>query len=96
MAYLVMRPTLWSREILPNILDNMIARGEIEPTVVVTMGNHFTGTSLGFGSYNTTNAANNLVQTILPLIEANYNVSDKREGRAFGGFSFGGSTGGIV
>jgi enterochelin esterase-like enzyme len=81
---------------IPNILDNMIARGEIEPTVVVTMGNHFTGTSLGFSSYNLTNAANNLVQTILPFIEANYNVSNKREGRAFGGFSYGGSTGGIV
>jgi enterochelin esterase-like enzyme len=81
---------------VPNILDNMIARGEIEPTVVVTMGNHFTGTSVSFFSYNTTNAANNLVQTILPFIEANYNVSDKREGRAFGGFSYGGSTGGIV
>jgi enterochelin esterase-like enzyme len=81
---------------IPNILDNMIARGEIEPTVAVTMGNHFTGTSLGFSSYNLTNAANNLVQTILPFIEANYNVSNKREGRAFGGFSYGGSTGGIV
>ena len=54
---------------VPNILDNMTARGEIEPTVVVTMGNHFTGTSLGFGSYNRSNAANNLVQTILPLVE---------------------------
>lgn len=81
---------------MPNILDNMIARGEIEPTVLVTMGNHFTGTSVSFFSYNTTNAANNLVQTILPFIEANYNVSNKREGRAFGGFSYGGSTGGIV
>jgi enterochelin esterase-like enzyme len=81
---------------IPNILDNMIARGEIEPTVAVTMGNHFTGTSLSFSSYNLTNAANNLVQTILPFIEANYNVSNKREGRAFGGFSYGGSTGGIV
>lgn len=81
---------------IPNILDNMIARGEIEPTVAVTMGNHFTGTSLGFSSYNRTNAANNLVQTILPFVEANFNVSNKREGRAYGGFSFGGSTGGIV
>ena len=54
---------------VPNILDNMTARGEIEPTVVVTMGNHFTGTSLGFASYNQTNAANNLVQTILPFVE---------------------------
>lgn len=81
---------------VPNILDNMIARGEIEPTVVVTMGNHFTGTSLGFASYNQTNAANNLVQTILPLVEATYNVSTQASGRGYGGFSYGGMTGGIV
>ncbi|MFF0174234.1 alpha/beta hydrolase-fold protein [Micromonospora profundi] len=81
---------------VPNTLDNMTAKGEIEPTVVVTMGNHFTGTSLGFASYNQTNAANNLVQTILPLIESTYNVSTEREGRAYGGFSYGGSTGGFV
>jgi len=80
---------------VPNILDNMIARGEIEPTVVVTMGNHFTGTA-NLPSYNQQNAANNLVQTILPLIEANYNVSNNREGRAYGGFSMGGFTGGSV
>ncbi len=80
----------------PNILDNMIARGEIEPTVVVSMGNHFTGTTVGFSSYNQTNAANNLVQVILPLIEANYNVSKTPEGRAYVGFSYGGMTGGIV
>ncbi|RAN92247.1 hypothetical protein GAR05_06238 [Micromonospora saelicesensis] len=81
---------------VPNILDNMAARGEIEPTVVVTMGNHFTGTSLGFASYNQTNAANNLVQTILPLIESSYNVSTERSGRAYAGFSYGGMTGGVV
>lgn len=81
---------------VPNILDNMTARGEIEPTVVVTMGNHFTGTSLGFSSYNQTNAANNLVQVILPLIEEHYNVSTERAGRAYGGFSYGGMTGGVV
>jgi enterochelin esterase-like enzyme len=81
---------------VPNILDNMIARGEIEPVVVVTMGNHFTGASLDFGSYDRTNAANNLVQTILPLIEAKYHVSKEREGRAYAGFSYGGMTGGFV
>ncbi|WFE38207.1 alpha/beta hydrolase-fold protein [Micromonospora sp. WMMD998] len=81
---------------VPNILDNMTARGEIEPTVVVTMGNHFTGDSLGFASYNQTNAANNLVQTILPLIERKYNVSTEREGRAYAGFSYGGMTGAHV
>ncbi|WP_326549910.1 alpha/beta hydrolase-fold protein [Micromonospora sp. NBC_01813] len=81
---------------VPNILDNMTAKGEIEPTVVITMGNHFTGTSLGFGSYNQTNAANNLVQTILPLIEEKYNVSTERAGRAYAGFSYGGMTGAHV
>jgi enterochelin esterase-like enzyme len=81
---------------VPNILDHMIARGEIEPAVVVTMGNHFTGTSLDFSSYDRTNAADNLVQTILPLIEASYHVSDRREGRVYGGFSYGGMTGGFV
>jgi enterochelin esterase-like enzyme len=81
---------------VPNILDNMTAKGEIEPTVVVTMGNHFTGTSLGFSSYNQTNAANNLVDVILPFVEENYNVSNEREGRAYGGFSYGGMTGGVV
>lgn len=81
---------------VPNILDNLTVRGEIEPTVVVTMGNHFTGTSLGFGSYNQTNAANNLVQTILPFIEERYHVSTEREGRAYAGFSYGGMTGAHV
>jgi uncharacterized repeat protein (TIGR02543 family) len=82
---------------VPNILDNMIARGEIEPTVVVTMGNHFTpDPRFPWPWYDQTNAANNLVQTILPFIEANFNVSNKREGRAYGGFSYGGMTGGIV
>lgn len=81
---------------VPNILDNMTAKGEIEPTVVVTMGNHFTGTSLGFASYDRQNAADNLVQTILPYMEEHYNVADEREGRAYGGFSYGGMTGGFV
>jgi enterochelin esterase-like enzyme len=77
---------------VPNILDNMTAKGAIEPTVVITMGNHFTGTGLNFASYNQQNAANNLVQTILPLVESSYNVSNTREGRAYGGFSYGGMT----
>lgn len=81
---------------VPYVLDNMTARGEIEPTVAITMGNHFTGDSLGFASYNQQNAADNLVRTILPFVEERYNVSDEREGRAYGGFSYGGMTGGVV
>lgn len=79
----------------PNILDNMIANGEIEPTVFVTMGNHFTPptTEGGKPSYNQNNAARNLVEAILPKIEADYNVSTERTGRAYIGFSMGGMTG---
>jgi len=77
---------------VPNILDNMTAKGEIEPTVVITMGNHFTGTGLNFGSYNQQNSANNLVEVILPFVEEHYNVSNEREGRAYGGFSYGAMT----
>jgi enterochelin esterase-like enzyme len=76
----------------PVILDNLIARGEIEPTVMITMGNHFTGRELNFGSYNQQNAADNLVKVILPLVEKTYNVSNEREGRAYGGFSYGAMT----
>lgn len=80
----------------PNILDNMIARGEMEPTVFVTMGNHFTDKTLGFSSYNMKNAADNLVKVILPKIESEYNVSKERTGRAYIGFSMGGMTGASV
>jgi len=75
---------------VPNILDNMTARGEIEPTVVITWGNHFSST--GFAGYDQQNSADNLVEVILPLVEGNYNVSNEREGRAYGGFSFGAMT----
>ena len=65
----------------PNIFDNLIARGEVEPTVLVTMGNHFSpGT--GFESYNMDNVAKNIAEVIIPFIEARYNVSSEREGRA--------------
>ena len=79
----------------PNIFDNLIARGEVEPTVLVTMGNHFSpGT--GFESYNMDNVAKNIAEVIIPFIEARYNVSREREGRAYAGFSMGGMTGGVV
>ncbi len=80
----------------PNVLDNMIAKGETEPTILVTMGNHFSDETLGFSSYNRQNAADNLVNTILPKIEAEYNVSKERTGRAYIGFSMGGMTGSYV
>ena len=77
---------------VPNILDNMTARGEIEPTVVITVGNHFTGTELAFSSYNQQNAADNLVRNVIPLVESRYNVSNERQDRAYTGFSYGAMT----
>lgn len=79
----------------PNIFDNLIAKGEVEPTILVTMGNHFSpGT--GFESYNMNAVAKNIAEVVIPYMEENYNVSNKREGRAYGGFSMGAMTGGHV
>ena len=68
----------------PNILDNMIARGEIEPTVLVTMGNHFSpGT--GFESYNMADVAKNIAEAIIPLWKKTI-TSNKRKGELMADF----------
>lgn len=79
----------------PKIFDNLIDRGEVEPTVLVTMGNHFSPGS-GFESYNMETAARNIAEVIIPFMEEHYNVANEREGRAYGGFSMGAMTGGQV
>jgi hypothetical protein len=65
----------------PNILDNCVARGEIEPTVMVSYGWASQGTDDFLEKY--------LIQKIIPYIEANFNVSKVPSGKAFGGFSAG-------
>jgi len=80
---------------VPTILDNMIARNEVEPFVVITIGNHFSPGG-GMASYNQANSARNLVETVLPFVEDQFNVSTERAGRAFAGFSMGAMTGGHV
>lgn len=79
----------------PKIFDNLIAKGEVEPTVLVTMGNHFSPGS-GFESYNMETTARNIAEVIIPFMEEHYNVANEREGRAYGGFSMGAMTGGQV
>lgn len=79
----------------PNIFDNLIGRDEVEPTVLVTMGNHFSPGS-GFESYNMENVVKNLVEVIIPFMEENYNVSNEQQGRGYAGFSMGAMTGGHV
>ena len=80
---------------LKRILDNMIARGEIEPLIVVT--------PTFYGGKNDTQLfPEELVDCIIPLVETKYNtyaVSGSKEDlkasrahRAFGGFSMGSVT----
>lgn len=80
---------------LKRIIDNMIANGDIEPLIVVTP------TFYG-GKNDTALFHEELVDTILPLVETKYNtytasgsaedLKASRDHRAFGGFSMGSVT----
>jgi len=80
---------------LKRIIDNMIARGDIEPLIVVTPS--FYG-----GKNDVALFHEELIGTILPLVETKYNTYAKsaapadlkasRAHRAFGGFSMGSVT----
>ena len=72
----------------PNILDNLIARGELEPTVLVTMGNSIIG---GLDEQSI-----NLVEAVVPFMEENFNVSQNKEYRAYAGFSMGSMLGATI
>lgn len=68
-----------------HIFDNLIADGEVEPTIVVTMNN-----SVYDWDYD--RIITNLMDHIIPYMEKNYNVSPDTSGRAFAGLSMGGMT----
>jgi len=67
-----------------NIFDNLIAEGEVDPTIVVTMNNTV---------YNFERGASvqNIVEVIKPLIEEKYSVSTDAADRAIAGLSSGAS-----
>ena len=66
-----------------NILNNMIAVGQIQPMVVVMTD--FNGLSGGTAGYST-----DVINNVIPYVEANYNVSANADDRAFAGLSAGG------
>lgn len=70
---------------LKKIIDNMIAREDIEPLIIVTP------TFYG-GKNDTAVFHEELIDTIVPLIDTKYNTFTSREHRAFGGFSMGSVT----
>ena len=70
---------------IPTILDNLIAKGEVESMIAVTMDNTYFG-------WNMDNIKKNLMENIIPYIEFNYSVGKKPSDRAFCGLSMGGLT----
>lgn len=76
--------TSWyNKGALGNIMDNLIAEGKVEPFVAVMIDNT-TDKGAKF-------AEDNLIENILPFVEANYNVSKEDKGRAIAGLSAGGA-----
>ena len=77
-----------------HIFDNLIAEGAVEPTIIVTMYNSQFGRNED-GTYADNRMsiiAQNVMEAILPFMEANYNVATEAAGRAFAGLSFGANT----
>jgi hypothetical protein len=70
---------------LIHILDNMIAQDRVEPMIVVTPNREYPDWSLP-------QLLSNILDGILPYMEANYNVATDPSRRAFGGLSSGGAT----
>lgn len=76
--------TWFNQGALIHILDNMIAEGRVEPMIVVTPN----GTD---ADWNFPQLLSNVLDGILPYVEANCNVATDPSRRAFGGLSSGGA-----
>jgi enterochelin esterase-like enzyme len=69
------------------ILDNLIAQGRAKPMVVVMMDGH----AAGLGATNNTGLfERDLLEDVLPLVEAGYRVKREAASRAIVGLSMGG------
>ena len=83
---------------VPNVFDNLIASGVLPPTVAISINQNDHGWHPaspgwpGFGQVATTRfdrSVDNLIDNIMPFIEAEFNVSDRPEDRAKAGLSMG-------
>lgn len=74
------------------ILDNLIAQGRAQPMVIVMMDGHAAarGTGPGGFSSNTTAFERDLLEDVLPFVEANYRVHQNALDRGIVGLSMGG------
>jgi len=73
------------------ILDNLIAQGRARPMVVVMMDGHAAvGGRAGGPQDNTTAFGRDLLEDVMPFVEANYRVKTDTASRAIAGLSMGG------
>jgi len=70
-----------------NILDNLIARHQVQPMVVVMTNFNNLGTCTG---QDVSCYATDVREYVIPFVESHYNVSTKAGDRAFAGLSAGG------
>ncbi len=71
------------------ILDNLVAEQRAQPTVVVMMDGHASPRGAGRGA-NTEYFEKDLLQDVMPFVEANYRVRPDADHRAIVGLSMGG------
>ena len=78
------------------VLDDLIAKGKAKPMIVVMPDAHavpLPATSVKYDNYSSKNSLafrREMLEDIIPLIDANYSTSARREDRAFAGLSMGG------
>jgi enterochelin esterase family protein len=73
------------------ILDNLIAQGKARPMVVVMMDGHASaGRGMAGFQNNTADFERDLLEDVMPFVEANYRVKNEAASRAIAGLSMGG------
>lgn len=76
----------WMNEgALPNIVDNLVAEGSTEPFIAVSM-------NYQDWQHDFSRIEPDVLNNVIPFVEANYNVSQERSGRAYAGLSMGAAT----
>lgn len=83
----------WSTQgAVPNIMDNLVNTGDIKPMVVVMI--NFEGFDLNCPARGWVDGVGkDIVNNVVPYVEAHYDVSTVPAGRAFAGLSCGGALG---
>ena len=83
-----------ARTDLKNVVDNMIANGDIEPLIIIAPSFYYEGTTEALTSTKaagalTQNFHHEFIKDLIPAVENNFRVKSGRKHRAFGGFSMG-------